>query len=164
MKAEIAAVLPACGLTFMCLHKRTNIRFVHNGETRARQTGDRNAQNLKTYNNMVKGVVVPALAPVALDYEVSAPSFYLQTHESNMSTARTVQYSVHHTSPTLDVTDVQQVANVLANILAPQATKLPMSTRCAHRLADVAERLLDAVPQLEYHMLPSPLNQRLWFM
>ncbi|CCW71817.1 unnamed protein product [Phytomonas sp. Hart1] len=81
-----------------------------------------------------------------------------------MSTARIVKYTVHHLSQTLELSEVQQLANVLANVMTTRPTKLPMSTRCAHRLADCAERLLDAVPQLESEMIPSPLRERLWFL
>ncbi|CAD2220861.1 Piwi domain containing protein, putative [Angomonas deanei] len=159
IKERIAASLPRCGLTFMCLHKRTNIRFVHDNTKSTMHNKD-----LKMYNNVVKGIVIPAATPVGLDYEVVAPSFYLQTHESNMSTSRTVLYTVHHVSPTLEIGDIQLLVNAMCSILSPQATKLPMSTRCAHRLADIAERLLDAVPQLKCEMIPSPLKERLWFL
>ncbi|KPI89547.1 putative argonaut-like protein [Leptomonas seymouri] len=174
MKEELAAQLPGCGLTFMCLHKRCNIRFTHtsslsssseaNSSPPNEQSGSSNASVESGYHNLVKGVVITALAPIPLDYEVAAPSFYLQAHDSPMSTARAVQYTVHHVSPTLDVADVQQMANVMANVLAPQATKLPMSTRCAHRLASRAERLLDAVPQFTGEVIPRPLSDRLWFL
>ncbi|KPA78159.1 putative argonaut-like protein [Leptomonas pyrrhocoris] len=172
MKEELVAQLPECGLTFMCLHKRCNIRFTHTSSSsstadaaaRDAQRDGGNASVEASFHNVVKGVVITALAPIPLDYEAAAPSFYLQAHESVMSTARAVQYTVHHVSPTLDVADVQQMANVMANVLAPQATKLPMSTRCAHRLADRAERLLDAVPQFTGEMIPQPLSDRLWFL
>lgn len=113
---------------------------------------------------MVKGTLIPALTPASLDGTTVSPSFYLLTHESNLATARAVLYTVHHTSATLDVADVQHMAHVMANVLTTQATKLPMSTRCAHRLADKAERLLDAVPQMHCGMIPARLNQRLWFL
>lgn len=180
VKEELAAQLPGCGLTFMCLHKRCNIRFTHTSSNPSTSAGGRWRRNSEEeenngrelsrasveagFHNVVKGVVITGLAPVPLDYEVAASSFYLQTHESAMSTARAVQYTVHHVSPTLDVADVQQMANVMANVMAPQATKLPMSTRCAHRLADRAERLLDAVPQFTGEMIPRPLSNRLWFL
>lgn len=185
VKEELTTQVPNCGLTFMCLHKRCNVRFMHASPgqggsmaTRSQasdaasasddvEKADRDTNDLREDNslhNLVKGVVIPALAPVPLDHHLAANSFYLQAHESSMSTARIVQYTVHHVSPSLDVTDVQQIANIMANVLAPQATKLPMSTRCAHRLADQAERLLDAVPQLTADMIPRPLCNRLWFL
>lgn len=169
MKEELAAQLPNCGLTFMCLHKRCNVRFTHassaSGRTAAASSSSSSSPPAGAdYHNIGKGVVVTTLAPIPLDYEVAAPSFYLQTHESFMSTTRAVQYSVHHVSPTFDVADVQQLANTMANVLAPMATKLPMSTRCAHKLAERAERLLDAVPQFAADMIPRPLSDRLWFL
>ncbi|AYU78508.1 argonaut-like protein, putative [Leishmania donovani] len=185
VKEELTMQVPNCGLTFMCLHKRCNVRFMHaspgqdgSSATRSQasavasasddvEKADRDTNAFREDNglhNLVKGVVIPALAPVPLDHQLAANSFYLQAHESSMSTARIVQYTVHHVSPSLDVTDVQQIANIMANVLAPQATKLPMSTRCAHRLADQAERLLDAVPQLTADMIPRPLCNRLWFL
>lgn len=186
MKDELVAQTPQCGLTFMCLHKRCNVRFMHASPTRGGDAGadssssgdgdgaddddgeERHGEDgfsgVGRFHNMVKGVVVPALTTVPLDHELAAPSFYLQAHESAMSTARAVAYTVHHVSPTLDVADVQQLANVMANVLAPEATKLPMSTRCAHRLAAQAERLLDAVPQLTAETIPAPLCHRLWYL
>ncbi|ORC89378.1 argonaute-like protein [Trypanosoma theileri] len=147
-----AHIPPGCGFTFMCLHKRTNVRFVH----QSKESGG--------VGNVVKGAVVQALTPIALDNDEGVlPSFFLQNHDCNMSTARTVQYTIHSVSPTLDVSDVQQLSFVLSHVLATQSTKLPMSTRCAHRLASVAERLLDAAPPLQYDMIPAPLNERLWF-
>ncbi|KAG5479366.1 hypothetical protein LSCM1_04625 [Leishmania martiniquensis] len=184
-KEELTTQVPNCGLTFMCLHKRCNVRFMHaspgraggsatqrrpfpdEGKRHSDEKGDRgvgSSSGGNVFHNVVKGIVIPALAPVPLDHQLAASSFYLQTHESAMSTARIVQYTVHHVSPSLDVTDVQQIAHTMANVLAPQATKLPMSTRCAHRLADQAERLLDAVPQLTADMIPRPLCNRLWFL
>ncbi|CCW63797.1 unnamed protein product [Phytomonas sp. EM1] len=176
IKELIAACMPSCGLTFMCLHKRSNIRFVYErsaassdgkekkGSLTKDLTASPSGPPMGSFSNLVKGVLIPALAPVSLDYEVVAPTFYLQTHDCEMSTARIVKYTVHHQSPTLEISDVQQLANVMANIMSPQATKLPMSTRCAHRLADQAERLLDAVPQLRCEMIPEPVRRRLWFM
>lgn len=166
MKDEIAARVPGCGLTFMCLHKRCNVRFIHDaggGGGGAAETAA-SASSGPRFSNVVKGVLIPTLTTAMLDCVVACPSFYLQTHESNQSTARAVQYTVHHVSPTLDVTDVQQIANVMANVFAPSATKLPMSTRCAHRLAERAERLMDAVPQFACELLPPTLKQRMWFM
>ncbi|RNF15425.1 putative PIWI-like protein 1 [Trypanosoma conorhini] len=151
-----ALLPPGCGFTFMCLHKRTNVRFVHK-----LQEGNSSPQT--TAVNVGRGAVVQGLTPISLLDDAVAPSFYLQNHDCNMSTARTVQYTVHSTSPTLDVSDVQQLSHVLSHVLSPQATKLPMPTRCAHRLSSVAERLLDAAPPLTYDMIPAPLNERLWF-
>ncbi|GET88276.1 argonaut-like protein, putative [Leishmania tarentolae] len=185
VKEELTTQVPNCGLTFMCLHKRCNVRFMHASPERdgssakhsqtsavTSTSGDVEESGRDTngfregsrLHNLVKGVVIPALGPVPLDHELAANSFYLQAHESSMSTARIVQYTVHHVSPSLDVTDVQQIANITANVLAPWATKLPLSTRCAHRLADQAERLLDAVPQLTADMIPRPLCNRLWYL
>ncbi|KEG11913.1 argonaute-like protein [Trypanosoma grayi] len=156
-------VPPGCGFTFMCLHKRSNVRFVH-------CLGAEHSALKTRAGNVVKGAVVQALTPVLPDAvgrdtkeEATAPSFYLQNHDCNMSTARTVHYTVHSTSPTLDVSDVQQLSHALSHVMATQATKLPMPTRCAHRLASVAERLLDAAPPLQCSMIPAPLNERLWF-
>ncbi|KAG5505680.1 hypothetical protein JKF63_05015 [Porcisia hertigi] len=185
VKEVVRTQAPNCGLTYMCLHKRCNVRFMHTSlgrdgsnttqrhATPAAGKGDnvdgvhRDADRFSrgnSFHNLVKGVVIPSLTPIPLHHKLAATSFYLQAHESAMSTARIVQYTVHHTSPSLDVADVQQIANVMANVLAPQATKLPMSTRCAHRLADQAERLIDAVPQLTADMIPRPLCNRLWFL
>lgn len=171
LKSEIQNILPLCGFTFMCLHKRGNIRFMH-----GKGYGGQPLSSVDV-NNIVKGSIIEDLTPFSLDKigdstEIRTPaedstsarhSFYLQSHDGNMSTSRIVHYSVHHSSPTLPTSIVQQLANVMSNVLAPQPTKLPMPTRCAHRLADKAERLLDAVPQLQYDMIPSPLCERLWF-
>lgn len=153
MRAQLP---PNCGFTYMCLHKRTNIRFVHQMQEERRDV------KVKA-GNVVKGAVVQALTPVSLSDDVALSSFYLQNHDCNMSTARTVHYTVHSISPTFDVSDAQQLSHVLSHVLASQATKLPMPTRCAHRLASVAERLLDAAPPLTCDMIPAPLNERLWF-
>ncbi|RNE98649.1 putative PIWI-like protein 1 [Trypanosoma rangeli] len=147
---------PGCGFTFMCLHKRTNVRFVQ-------RLPEGSGFPKITAVNVAGGAVVQGLTPISLLDDAVAPSFYLQNHDCSMSTARTVQYIVHNTSPTLDVSDVQQLSHVLSHVQAPQATKLPMAARCAHRLSSVAERLLDAVPPFTCDMIPAPLNERLWF-
>ncbi len=141
------------GLTFMCLHKRTNIRFLHRGK-----------QDDHAVSNVIKGSVVQSLTPAPIGIVPAAPSFYLQNHDCNMSTARTVQYTVHSVSSTLDVADVQRLSYVLAHVHAPMATKLPISTRCAHKLSAIAERLIDANPELKSHLIPEPLCSRMWFL
>lgn len=155
IKQELSLIHPDCGFSFMCLHKRGNIRFMHGKEY------NESGSNM---NNIAKGAVIQDLTPVAVSSDcTAAASFYLQSHDGNMSTSRIVHYTVHHISPTLPVSAIQQLANAMSNVMAPQPTKLPMPTRCAHRLADVAERLLDAVPQLQCELIPSPLSERLWF-
>lgn len=171
LRSEIQLILPLCGFTFMCLHKRGNIRFMHGKGYEGQPLASVDV------NNIVKGSIIEDLTPLSLDEmnksreatsssegsTSSCSSFYLQSHDGNMSTSRIVHYTVHHSSPTLPIPTVQMLANVMSNVLAPQPTKLPMPTRCAHRLADKAERLLDAVPELECNMIPSPLCERLWF-
>lgn len=150
------------GLTLTCLHKRSNIRFVYcdsNSPTMA--SANTKASN---YFNSVKGVVVPAVTPVVINGNEGLESFYLQAHESCLSTARTVQYTVHHASPTLATKEVQRLAYMMSNILSTQSTKLPLPTRCAHLLAGESERLLDAVPLFDFDMIPPPLCQRLWYL
>lgn len=177
IKEEMRLIIPGCGFTFMCLHKRGNIRFVHGRGRGGMSTG------MLELNNITKGAIIQDLTPLPLkgdgredlgedDLEKGTgtanisggvQSFYLQSHDGNMSTSRIVHYTIHQTSPTLSVSQIQQLANTMSNVMAPQPTKLPMPTRCAHRLADKAERLLDAVPQLQCEMIPSPLCERLWF-
>ena len=149
MRARVPAGI---GLTFMCLHKRTNIRFVHRGK------------DSNSIANVIKGSVVQSLTPTPIGIVPAAPSFYLQNHDCDMSTARTVQYTVHSVSSTLDVADVQRLSFVLSHVAAPIATKLPISTRCAHKLSAIAERLVDANPELKSHLIPEPLCSRLWFL
>eukprot|EP00796_Vickermania_ingenoplastis_P004030 gene4030-2884_t len=156
LKEEIRVIAPSCGFCFMCLHKRGNIRFIH-----GKEGGQSRPEDL---NNISKGAIIQDLTPLPLDGgDDTVESFYLQSHEGNMSTSRIVHFTVHHRSPTLPIPIVQQLSNCMSNVLAPQSTKLPMPTRCAHRLADKAERLLDAVPQLQCEMIPAPLSERLWF-
>ena len=160
MKARLPA---SANLSFLCLHKRTHVRFVH----RSRDT--------KKDANVIKGAVIESLtptlvAPSSIGDDVSAsaaanvPSFFLQCHDCFMSTARTVQYKVHHTSPQFPMSDLQKLSFALAHVASPQSTKLPLPTRCAHRLSAIAERLVDANPSFRSTMIPAPLNKRLWFM
>jgi hypothetical protein len=148
-----ARVPVGVGLTFMCLHKRTNIRFVHRG-----------TKDASAVSNVIKGAVVQSLTPAPIGIIPAAPSFYLQNHDCNMSTARTVQYTVHSVSSSLDVADVQRLSYVLAHVHAPMATKLPIATRCAHKLSAIAERLIDANAELKSHLIPEPLCSRMWFL
>ena len=162
---SMKAVVPrGTGLTFMCLHKRTNIRFVHK------------SQNQQNAANVIKGTIIQSLTPIlstaaasgddGTDADKTRPptSFYLQNHDCNMSTARTVQYTVHATSRTLDVSDVQRLSFCLSHVASPMPTKLPMSTRCAHKLSAVVERLVDACPDFKDSSIPKPLANRLWFL
>nr|CCC93424.1 putative PIWI-like protein 1 [Trypanosoma congolense IL3000] len=164
MMAMRAHVPAGCGFTFACLHKRSDVRFVHllQGEAVDSTPGKALA------GNAVKGTVVQALTPLRADVDPLRGevlnSFYLQNHDCDTSTARTVHYTLHNVSPTLDVSDMQQLSHVLAHVASPRATKLPIPTRCAHRLSAIAERLIDAAPPLEYSMIPAPLNGRLWFL
>ena len=146
-----ACVQDSTGVSFLCLHKRTHIRFVHKGQ-----------QSIPA--NVVKGAVVQALTPVNNDCVSAAPSFYLQNHDCFMSTARTVQYTVHALSPNMQLADIQKLSFALAHVDSPMSTKLPLPTRCAHRLAATAERLLDAQPDLRCEQIPQPLSSRLWFL
>ena len=150
---SMASQLPVgANLSFMCLHKRTHIRFVHQSKE-GKQA------------NVVKGVVIQALTPGLTPDEVdTVPSFFLQCHDCFMSTARTVQYKVHMTSPEMPLEDLQKLSFTLAHVGSPAATKLPLPTRCAHRLSAIAERLVDANPSFRSSMIPEPLSRRLWFM
>ena len=146
---SMKACLPStAGLSFLCLHKRTNIRFIHQSKTAA--------------TNVIKGALVKDLTPTIGGTNV--PSFFLQNHDCVMSTARTVQYTVHHESSTLPLADIQKLSFCMAHIASPLATKLPFPTRCAHRLSEIAERLADANPNFRANNIPLPLSQRLWFM
>nr|AAR10811.1 PIWI-like protein 1 [Trypanosoma brucei] len=162
MSAMQAHLPVGCGFTFACLHKRSDVRFVHEFRGEANTSGSKVAAG-----NVVKGTVVQALTIQRASEDPllgnAVNSFYLQNHDCETSTARTVQYTLYCTSPTLDVSDVQQLSHVLAHAMATRATKLPMPTRCAHRLASIVERLIDAVPPLQCSMIPKPLNERLWF-
>jgi len=158
MKARLP---PTANLSFLCLHKRTHVRFVH-------RRGNKDA-------NVIKGAVIESLTPTIVGAGAATgddgnavapnvPSFFLQCHDCFMSTARTVQYKVHHTSPQFSMTDLQKLSFALAHVASPQSTKLPLPTRCAHRLSAIAERLVDANPSFRSTMIPEPLNRRLWFM
>lgn len=138
------------GLTFMCLHKRTNIRFMQKG-----------AQHT---TNITKGSVIQSLTPSPINFKPLFPSFYLQSHDCFMSTARTVQYTVHSLSSAVDVADVQKLSFHLSHVFSPLATKLPISTRCAHKLSAVAERLIDASPDFTASLIPDSLMERMWFL
>lgn len=146
---------PNTGLSFLCLHKRTHIRFLHKGDSGSA--------------NIVKGALIQDLTPVAnpdgaLDGTSNIPSFYLQNHDTAMSTARTVQYTVHHESPNMPMADIQKLSFALSHVGSPQSTKLPFPTRCAHRLSMIAERLADANPDFKSIHIPAPLCHRMWFM
>lgn len=137
-------------LSFMCLHKRTNIRFVHQG-------GEGDA-------NVIKGAIVRELTPLPMYQSGTTPSFYLQSHDCFMSTARTVQYLVHHVSDSVPIPDLQKLAYTLAHVGGPLSTKLPLPTRCAHRLSGQTERLIDACPGFTASQIPEPLSNRCWFL
>jgi len=152
------AVPSSTSLSFICLHKRSHIRFV--GTT----------DNL-TPANAAKGSVVEALTPVP-EHETNshnggtvalAPSFFLQNHDCFMSTARTVQYVVHLRSPNLNNDAIQRLSYFLSHAASPLSTKLPLPTRCAHSLAAAAERLIDAYPDFTGTDIPEPLRSRMWF-
>lgn len=154
LNAMRAHVPVGTGLTFLCLHKRSHVRFVH-----------RNAAASDT--NVAQGTVVQTLTPMThADEGLSTPSFYLQAHDCAVSTARTVQYKVHASSPTFPIADVQKAAFTLAHVGSPLSTKLPLPTRCAHRLASIAERLADAHPAFANlaAQIPEPLCHRPWFL
>lgn len=170
LKTEIKDIRPKCGFTFLCLHKRGNIRFMH-GKTSKNQP-----LSSVQVNNVPKGVVIKSLTPISLDTPEetetdratpgsisSCQSFYLQPHDGNMSTARILLCVVHHSSPTLSIATIWHALNVMSNVLTPQPTKLPMPTRCAHRLASKGQDLLKYVPNLQHDMIPSPLCERLWY-
>eukprot|EP00658_Telonema_sp_P-2_P014271 TRINITY_DN1541_c0_g1_i1.p1 TRINITY_DN1541_c0_g1~~TRINITY_DN1541_c0_g1_i1.p1 ORF type:complete len:432 (-),score=64.70 TRINITY_DN1541_c0_g1_i1:85-1380(-) len=145
-----SAVPAEVGLSFMCLHKRTNIRFMHdNGQTQA---------------NHVRGTIIQSLTPAARNSTSVAPSFFLQAHDSNMSTARGVQYTVHALSPKLPLNQVQDLAFALSHIHSVLPTKLPFPTRCAHRLSSLTERLIDACPDFSPTNLNESVRHRLWFI
>lgn len=139
-----------CGFSFLCLHKRTNIRFLH--------------KNNAGTANVLKGSVVQSLTPSPLTHQPLAPSFYLQSHDCVMSTARTVQFTVHSVSNTLDIADVQRLSFAMSHVFAPNSTKLPIPTRCAHKLAAIVERLTDAAPDFSSQLVPDHLGERLWFL
>lgn len=156
---EVKCMASDCGYTFLCLHKRGNVRFIH-------QRGDHSSS--PDLSNVVKGTIIQDITPVMPTTTVQATtaglsSFYLLAHDGNMSTSRIVHYTIHHASESLSIPVIQQLSNAMSNVMSPQPTKLPMPTRCAHRLADKAERLIDAVPLLRCEMIPSPLRERLWF-
>ncbi|CUG84703.1 piwi, putative [Bodo saltans] len=141
-----------CGITFMCLHKRTNIRFMHHST-------DKNVAA-----NATRGTVIQSHTPSPLLFKPLAPSFYLQSHECPMSTARCVEYTVHAVSESLDIPDVQKLAHCMSHVFAPIATKLPLPTRCAHRLGAIAERIIDASPDFQCQEIPDALGSRMWFL
>jgi hypothetical protein len=151
---SMAACLPAnANLSFLCLHKRTHIRFVHV------------SKDSKKDANVNKGTVVESLTPSLTPAEAGqVPSFYLQCHDCFMSTARTVQYKIHRASPQFPTTDLQKLSYTLAHVGAKAATKLPLPTRCAHKLSALAERMIDANPPFKASMIPEPLSRRMWFL
>lgn len=141
-----------CGLTFLCLHKRTNIRFLFKDK------------NNSTIANASKGVIIQSHTPAPLHYKPLAPSFYMQSHECPMSTARIVEYTVHAVSESLDISEVQRLSHAMSHVFAPLATKLPLPTRCAHRLSSIVEKLLDAAPDLQAADIPETLAHRMWYL
>ena len=146
------SVPEGCGLTFTCLHKRTHIRFHHEG----------NGGQLVANN--VRGTVVQALTPSTRNSSNVAPSFYIQSHDSAMSTARTLQVTLHCSSPTLPNQDLHQLLFSLSHAASFVPTKLPLPTRCAHKLAAKVERLTDADPSFTFEQLKESLRYRLWFL
>ena len=152
LEAMKARLPPQTNISFLCLHKRTHVRFVHRGAA-------------KKDANVVKGVVIDALAPAATVQEASqVPSFFLQCHDSTMSTARTVQYKVHYSSPGFPLEELQKLSFALSHVRAPASTKLPYPTRCAHRISALVERLVDANPGFRSTMIPEPLSGRQWYL
>lgn len=141
-----------CGLTFMCLHKRTNIRFLYQSKQ-----GNQIA-------NASRGTVIQSHTPAPLLYKPIAPSFYMQSHECPMSTARCVEYTIHAVSETLEISEVQKLSHCMSHVFAPLATKLPLPTRCAHRLGTIAERIIDASPDFQSQEIPDALGSRMWFL
>jgi hypothetical protein len=172
-------------LSFMCLHKRTHIRFTFHDQAQRKDA------------NVCKGSVVRALTPVSTAVEGGVPacfgaasaaaadlqsqqqaatlaaataagasssSFFLQCHECFTSTARTVQFMVHRQSETLPLPDLQKLTFALAHVGSPQSTKLPLPTRAAHRLSAQVERLVDASPAFRHVSIPEPLRNRCWFL
>ena len=147
MKSAVPA--DAC-LTFLCLHKRTNIRFhFDNGQIQA---------------NHLRGTIIQSLTPASRNSTSVAPSFFVQAHDSNMSTARGVQYTVHAQSPKLSLTQVQDLTFALSHLHTILPTKLPFPTRCAHRLSSMTERLIDACPDFSPKHLNDTIRHRLWFI
>jgi hypothetical protein len=152
LEAMQQCVPSGCNYTHLCLHKRTNIRFLC-------------AEPGGTAANMTKGTVVHDLTPVAGAEGADGPaSFYLQCHDCFSSTARTVQFLVHRRSDTLPLPDVQKLAFTLASVGSPLSTKLPLPTRCAHRISALVERMVDACPTFCASPIPEPLRNRTWFL
>lgn len=169
---EMERCIPAgARLSFLCLHKRTHIRFTFHDRTAHRE------------GNVCKGSVVRALTPVATadaargDHQhlegsdgaatavaATTPSFFMQCHECFTSTARTVQFVVHRQSDTLPLPDLQKLTFALAHVGSPQSTKLPLPTRAAHRLSAQIERLVEASPAFRNVKIPEPLRSRCWFL
>ena len=184
---EMEKCIPAgARLSFVCLHKRTHIRFTFHDKQNNRHA------------NVCKGSVVRALTPVNTETSIMSqnhnnnnndvvsafgdeaalqqqqnnnnnnsihpPSFFMQCHECFTSTARSVQFVVHRQSDTLPLPDLQKLTFALAHVGSPQSTKLPLPTRAAHRLSAQIERLVDASPAFKNVVIPEPLRNRCWFL
>eukprot|EP00760_Papus_ankaliazontas_P039302 PhM_4_TR9524/c0_g1_i1/m.33451 len=143
-----SCVPKTANFSFICLHKRTHVRFTHPG---------------REHTNCTKGSLISSLTPAPAHLLRTAPrSFFLQIHDCFMSTARTVQYVCHHVEG-VEIEDLQRLCFVLGHAYSMLSTKLPFPTRCAHRLAAFGNAMYSVAPEMSVTDIPASLRHRMWY-
>ena len=133
----VKSCLPqGCELSFLMLNLLTDIRFTH-----------KSTDNL--YGNTMRGVVVQTLTPANVKYTTVAPSFYIQSHDCDLSTPRIVLYNVHHMSSKLKAIDLQRIAYLLAHGgVIFKGQKRPITNVYAKKLSQTVAPLLETAPRV----------------
>ncbi|KNH05736.1 argonaute-like protein [Perkinsela sp. CCAP 1560/4] len=142
--------------TYMNLHKRTNMRFINSKD------------GLDV--NCPKGSLVNDLTPLAPTEFTATPgvsrpiSFFLQSHDCLMSTARTLQIVCRKLAPHWTIGDLQKLCYTLSHVHTLLPSKLPFPAKCAHILAEKAHGAWMSDPSFAYSNIPVSIRHRMWFL
>ena len=150
--------------TYMNLHKRTNMRFISSSD------------GLDV--NCPKGCLVNDLTPTSQKHLLKVHkneecpehvnkehiSFFLQSHECKMSTARSLQFVCQRIAPSWDVSELKKLCFALSFAHSLLPSKLPFPAKCAHILAEKAHKAWLEDPDYSLENIPTAIRHRMWFL
>ena len=163
--AEIESKVPLnVSFTYLNLHKRTNMRFI--------------SSNDGMDINCPRGCLVKDLTPIAekkrahrssgkidmATIDARPLSFFLQSHDCKMSTARTLQFVCHRLAPHWGLDELQKLCHVLSFAHSLLPSKLPFPAKCAHILAEKAHNAWLEDSNYACDKIPTYIRHRLWFL